>query len=147
MPDGAFVRDLALGQPAKLLRLWWGAACMAAVVEVWLVLVAPGFAAVGAFPIGFALMSRGRAEARAARIPGLIHSADGDWYGACDGGTRVALFARKTVVMPQVVFLNFRCDTASEFGLAVTRAGAGSDAFRRLRVRLRHAAPDAGQGS
>lgn len=147
MPDGAFARDLVLGPPAKLQRLWWAASCLAAVVELWLVLVAPGSAAVGALLIGFALMMRRRAELRAASIPGLIHSPDGDWYRTCAQDTRMELFARKTVVLQQAVFVNFRCDAASEFELAVTPAEAGSDGFRRLRVRLRHAAPDAGQRS
>lgn len=147
MPDGGFAPDLVLGPPAKLQYLWCGAACLASGVEVWLVLVSPGFAAIGVFFIGFALAMRGRAEARAARIRGLVHSSGGNWYQTSAEGTRADLYAYKTVVLPQAVFVNFRCDAASELGLAVTQAGAGSDSFRRLRVRLRHCIPDAGHGS
>ena len=145
MAEGAFARDLVLGPPTRLSYLWWGAACLAGGVEVWLLLVAPGFAAIGILLIAFALTMRRRAEAGAARIPGLCHSPGGNWYRISAEGARSELFARRTVVMPHAVFVNFRCDAASEAGLAVTRAGAGLDGLRRLRVRLRHGSADAGR--
>lgn len=141
MATGAYARDLVLGPPAKLRFLWRSAAFLAFVVEAWLLLVAPAYAAMGLFLIGFAVTMRWRANVHADRIGGLIHSPEGHWYKECNQGARVALNVCKTVVLPQAVFASFGCGAASGFGLALTRAAAGADDFRRLRVRLRHGAP------
>jgi len=140
MSGGAFARDLVLGPPATLRPLWLFAAILAVVVEAWLLLVAPGFAAVGALLIGFAVTMRWRAVVRAVSIAGLIHSADGHWYGECSQGMRVELNACNTVVLPQAVFARFRCGAAPGFGLALTRGAVGAEDFRRLQVLLRHGA-------
>lgn len=141
MPDGAFARDLVLGPPAKMRFLWLCAAVLAVVVETWLLIAAPGYAAVGVLLIGFAMTMRWRTGLHADRIAGVIYSPEGHWYRQCNQSTRVELNACKTVVLTQAVFARFRCGAASEFELALTQDAAGADDFRRLRVRLRHAAP------
>ena len=141
MAHGAFARDLALGPPAKMRFLWSFASLLAFVVEAWLVLVASGYAALGGLLVGFALTMRWRADVHADRIAGLIYSPAGHWYCQCKQGARIELNACKTLVLPHAVFASFRCGATSGFGLALTRAAAGAEDFRRLRVRLRHVAP------
>ena len=147
MPDGAFARDVVLGPPAVLRGLWWCTLGLACVVELWLVVVAPGFAACGALLIAGALAGRIRTTARSSKFSGLSLSVSGRWYQTGDQGAPVAVLVGEAVVLPWAVFVTFRCGAARAFRVVVTPAQAGSGEFRRLRVRLRHANATAVQRS
>lgn len=137
----ALSRELLIGPPDTLDRLWRVGVGVSVIICGWLAFTLPWACAAASLVIACAALGRARAVRAAASVLRLSYLPTGRWRIDLKDGSRLEPQSIRTTLLPWAVFAELKdsASTQASIKLAVTSENAGVLAFRQLRLHLRHA--------